>query len=136
MIAMAKQLSRVVVLTNPETRNAEVFRPGDDVPAWAREVITNPTAWDGGDTADSTPEPPKQPEPLKDPEPPKEPEPPSNPAGDGTGDDPKDAIEEPPRAGRGSSLEAWQGYADALGIEYANDATRDDIVAAVDAAKA
>lgn len=36
----------------------------------------------------------------------------------------------PPRAGRGSSLDAWRGYADAVGVTYPADAGRDDIIAA------
>ncbi|MFC9786438.1 hypothetical protein [Rhodococcus sp. NPDC127528] len=30
-----------------ESGTYHVFGPGDDVPAWAAEVITNPAAWDG-----------------------------------------------------------------------------------------
>lgn len=40
---------------------------------------------------------------------------------------------EPPRSGKGSGVEAWRTYADALGITHPDDATRDDIVALVDA---
>lgn len=50
---------------------------------------------------------------------------PSDPASDG----------EPPRAGRGSGVEAWAEYATSKGIEVPADATRDDIVALVDASK-
>lgn len=41
----------------------------------------------------------------------------------------------PPKAGRGSGLEAWQKYADDNGITYAEGATRDDIIAAVEASQ-
>lgn len=42
--------------------------------------------------------------------------------------------EEPPRSGAGSGKDAWKAYADNLGVDYDDDATRDDIIAAVDAA--
>ena len=40
---------------------------------------------------------------------------------------------EPPRAGEGSGTEVWREYATALGLEIADDASRADIIAAVDA---
>lgn len=40
---------------------------------------------------------------------------------------------EPPRAGRGSSVESWIAYADSIGIQVADDSSRDDVIAAVDA---
>ena len=40
---------------------------------------------------------------------------------------------EPPRAGRGSSREAWAAHAGGLGVDVTEDMTRDDIIAAVDA---
>lgn len=39
---------------------------------------------------------------------------------------------EPPRSGKGSGVEAWREYATSLGVEVADDATRDDIIAVVD----
>lgn len=44
-------------------------------------------------------------------------------------------LDEPARAGAGSSTEAWAAYADAKGVTYAQGAGRDEIIAAVDAAK-
>ena len=41
-------------------------------------------------------------------------------------------VAEPPRSGKGSGVEAWREYATSLGVEVADDATRDDIIAAVD----
>lgn len=46
-----------------------------------------------------------------------------------------DAAEEPPRTGKGSSGKAWRDYAGRVGVVVADDATRDDIIAAVDAAR-
>lgn len=42
---------------------------------------------------------------------------------------------EPPRAGRGSGKEAWAEYATGLGVEFDPEASRDDIIAAVDASR-
>lgn len=44
-------------------------------------------------------------------------------------------AEEPPRAGKGSGREAWVTYAETVGIEHDEDATRDEIIAAIDASK-
>jgi hypothetical protein len=46
---------------------------------------------------------------------------------------PTSSIPEPPRVGRGSSRDAWAAYAEGLGVPVADDASRDDIIAAVDA---
>lgn len=40
---------------------------------------------------------------------------------------------EPPRAGKGSGLTAWQEYAASVGVAYDSEMSRDDIIAAVDA---
>lgn len=40
---------------------------------------------------------------------------------------------EPPRAGRGSGLEAWTAYAETLEIEVPDGASRDDVIELVDA---
>lgn len=40
----------------------------------------------------------------------------------------------PPKAGKGSSREAWAEYADANDVGYGPDDGRDDIIAAVEAA--
>ena len=45
------------------------------------------------------------------------------------------APAEPARSGAGSGVEAWRGYARSAGVQVADDAGRDDIIAAVDAAK-
>lgn len=44
-------------------------------------------------------------------------------------------IPEPPRGGAGSGVEAWREYATNTGVEFDADATRDDIIAAVDLAR-
>lgn len=42
-----RKLAVTVHVANPETGTTEVFRPGDDVPSWAAEAITNPDVWEG-----------------------------------------------------------------------------------------
>src|SRR4051812_20900309 len=51
------------------------------------------------------------------------------------GDDPAPAqLEAPPKGGAGSGREAWAEYAAASAVPVADDATREDIIAALDAA--
>jgi hypothetical protein len=45
------------------------------------------------------------------------------------------AGEEPPRSGRGSGVDVWRDHAERLGLLVDEDASRDDIVALVDASK-
>lgn len=44
-------------------------------------------------------------------------------------------IPEPPRGGAGSGVDAWRDYATQTGVEFNDDMTRDDIIAAVDLAR-
>lgn len=44
--------------------------------------------------------------------------------------EPRVVPDPPPRAGRGSSLTAWQAWADQAGVPYGLDDKRDDIIAA------
>lgn len=44
--------------------------------------------------------------------------------------------EAPPRSGPGSGVEAWKAYAAAVGVNVAEGASRDDVIAAVDTASA
>ncbi len=43
--------------------------------------------------------------------------------------------EEPPRSGRGSSVDAWTEYAESLGLTVRDDSSRDDVIALVDDSK-
>lgn len=45
------------------------------------------------------------------------------------------AVEAPPRAGKGSGRDEWAAYAASLGVDVDDDAGRDDIIAAVEAAQ-
>ncbi|MEV8349055.1 hypothetical protein ACFVTT_15640 [Streptomyces niveus] len=51
--------------------------------------------------------------------------------GDGSGGD----VEAPPRSGRGSGVEAWRKFAEQHDVEVAPDASREDIIAACEAAE-
>lgn len=83
-----------------------VYAPGDDVPAHHAKLITNPKAWGDGEA----------------------------PEGESLAPAPAPAGPvAPPRAGKGSGMDAWVTYAEALGLEVDESATRDDIIAAVDA---
>lgn len=44
-------------------------------------------------------------------------------------------VPEPPRGGTGSGVDVWREYATRIGVEFDEDASRDDIVAAVDLAR-
>ena len=46
-----------------------------------------------------------------------------------------DEDEVPPRSGKGSGLTAWKAFADAHGVSYPEDASRDDIILACEEAK-
>ena len=113
--------------------DGEPYGPGE-VPAGVAARITNPAAWEGGvlPSQDTAP-------PVVSPEP-------SVPDSTGEGesgtspDDPETPVVPdplPPRPavqGAGSAKEKWLEYAQALGVEVGHDMTRDEIVAAVDAA--
>lgn len=50
------------------------------------------------------------------------------------GGDGEDASEVPPQSGRGSGKDAWAAYAEAHGVTVDEDATRDQIIADLEAA--
>lgn len=100
------------------------FGPGEKLPKWAREQITNPNVWaeddegkagedGGGNSADA--------------------------GGDGGGEE--SPLQVPPKAGAGSGADAWRAYAveaakrAGLNIELDDAASRGDIIAALDDAK-
>lgn len=97
-----------------DDKGAEHVLPaGSTVPSWARDRVTNPAAY-----ADAA-----QPEAAED-------------EGQGDGETAGDGDQggPPPKAGRGSSAEAWAAYAATHDVAVAPDASRDDIVAACEAA--
>lgn len=58
-------------------------------------------------------------------------QPPAGPAASG---DEQGTVSPPPKAGQGSSAEAWRTYAAAVDVEVPADASRDDVIAALEAA--
>ncbi|MCU1675341.1 MAG: hypothetical protein JWM93_99 [Frankiales bacterium] len=107
---MSKQLTGTVHVRTDDGKSG-VFGPGDTVPKWAADLITNPKAW-GAEAAPTPPPPP--------------------PGGGGGYTSP----ERPPVAGKGSGKDAWAAYAAARNVEVDPSATRDEIVAAIEGAEA
>lgn len=103
---MGRQLRSTVVI------GEKSYLAGSEPPADVAKLITNPDAWDG------------EPEPVK------APRRRAARSGGGSGGQ---SSEEPPRGGEGSGVEEWRAHAEKLDIEVPEDATRDDIVALVDA---
>ncbi|MDF9718114.1 hypothetical protein [Nocardioides sp. ChNu-99] len=90
------------------TVGATTYPPGVVPDAVAKE-ITNPKAWATGPTS-----------PGEDPD--------ADADAAGSGSD----AGEPPRAGKGSGVDAWAAYAKTLGLEVKDDATRDELIELVD----
>lgn len=99
------------LITTVHVRDADgvvsVFGPGDTIPAWAAKQITNPKAWDTAPNA----------------------------AADDLSGGAAGAVEVPvpAKGGKGSGLPKWQAYAKFKGYEFDDDATREDIIAALEA---
>lgn len=114
------------------TGRAANFGPDDSLPDWAVASISNPDVWDG--EAPPTPE---------------------KPTTAAAGSDPSDEVQRlkariaeleaaqtggggqpaiPSRRGPGSGAPEWREYARGLGVTVADDASRDDAIAAVEAA--
>lgn len=105
-----RRLARTVTLWDEKAQAPIVLEAGTVPDEWAADQIPNPKAW--------------------------APEEESTPDGDGDGSGTSDeSPEEPPREGTGSGVGAWRKYAKAIGVEVPKDAKRDEIIAAVDAAK-
>lgn len=102
---MAKKLA-VNVLVVGEDGSPVALLAGDEVPAWAKEQVGD-HCFDGdsNDADDDAPE-------LE--------------SGEGGGI--------PPKSGRGSGAQAWADYAQANGVDVDEDASKDDIIAALEAA--
>lgn len=97
---MTRRLAAWVYVHRPDTGETVGFGPDDDVPGWAADLITNPAAWGAGSRWSI-------PAPL-DPGP----------------TDPRLTMRRPKG---NASREEWADYADALGVSYAQGATRNQI---------
>lgn len=93
---------------------SHAFGPSDNVPAWARELITNPDVWDDDDTDAAQAD--------------------SGDDGDDDGPADDDSDGPPPKAGQGASRARWAEYAAANDVHVESDAKREDIIAACEAA--
>lgn len=87
-----------------------VFAPGQDLPDWAAEKITNPDVWDEEPAGASSHAPPA-----------------------GGGEQPPPASP-PPRSGSGSGRDAWAKYAQDNRVDVADGTSREDIIAALEKA--
>jgi len=106
---MARKLSTFVTVheRNDEgepTGRSETYGPNDTLPAWAEKAITNPDVWADAEQASA----------------------PAEPVVDQDGP--------PPKGGAGSGAPAWREYAARNDVEVASDASRENVVAALDAA--
>lgn len=92
------------VYVNTDRGVAAAFGPDDDVPRWAAEQM-GAHCFEGGE------------HPLA-----------------GTEESGESADGPPPKAGRGSSTEAWVAYAEGNGVAVDDGLSRDEIIAAVERA--
>ncbi|GAA3509997.1 hypothetical protein GCM10022234_00190 [Aeromicrobium panaciterrae] len=150
---MSRALATTVILPDPDTGEARVFLAGTVPDEWAADLITNPKAWGEGvkpavdeesdQDADDTYEDDSQDESEQDEsddesdtdeeEDESDQDPDAN-ESDKESDDSEVELVEPPRTGEGSGVKAWRAYATAKNVSFPEDAKRDEIIAAVDAA--
>jgi hypothetical protein len=78
-----------------------VYGPDDEVPAEHAALITNPKAWEGGEL----------------------------PTSENESQETGDTDEAPPRAGAGSTRDAWAQFAESHGVHVEDEDKRDDIIA-------
>jgi len=100
------------VHVNDDSGRTHVFGPGDQVPDWAAQKITNPKAWAQAPYAD----PGGQDETAA-----------------GQGQSPGDQTGRPAAS---ASKDVWAAYASVLGVQIPPGATKAEITAAVEAAEA
>ena len=136
--AGGRKLAAYVTLRDPKFRLV-TFAAGDVPPAWAQALITNPKAWASTDESASTPEGgPTQPEGSQEDAPPAADD--QAPADTQTGPLPlrkatEGELAEPPKRGAGSGKDAWAAFAESKGITVTDGMSRDDIIAAIEAAE-
>jgi hypothetical protein len=105
------KLALTVHVHDPETGRTVVLNRGTEVEGRLLTLITNPGVWEDPDAVveaaaefQST---------------------------QAEEDETTDAVVEPPRAGKGSSRDAWALFATNHGVQVEDDDTRDDIIAAL-----
>jgi hypothetical protein len=110
---MSKKLGSLSCYALDKEDNAVWFYPGDELPDWAAKQMGDHVFDKGDGGADPSPSPspsPKRPHPAD--------------SGDGP----------PPKAGAGGGRDAWAAYAESKGVEVADDAKRDHIIAELEKA--
>lgn len=107
-----RKLIGTTVVRNPETQGVVTLRPGMKVPDWAEDQVGD-HLFKSKAQSDAAVEPQQSTPPAPAPA--------------------QQQDGQPPRAGRGSSLEAWAEYAAKVPIAVPEGATRDEIIALVDA---
>lgn len=105
------------------------FGPHDDVPDWAAEQIRNPHAWASEQPGAAPGSPPAGAAATP---PPADTTAPTS-AGQAPAT-PTTSTEPPPRAGKGSGTAAWAAYARGNGVQVGPQDSREDIIAALEAA--
>lgn len=110
---MVRRLTANVILAHPETGEPVIFEEGHEVPDWAADLITTPGLLGGG-VADA-----------------------AAPSAEIPGTDPDDDEGDsgaplPPKKGPKATVAAWAAYARAQGFEADDDATRAEIIAALE----
>lgn len=101
------KLALTVHVHDPETGRTVVLNRGTEVEGRLLTLITNPGVWEDPDAVAEF-----EASHLED-------------------DESTDAVVEPPRAGKGSSRDAWALFAANHGVQVGDDDTRDDIIAAL-----
>jgi hypothetical protein len=101
---------------DPETGRTVVLNRGTDVQGRLLLLISNPGVWADPEEADRARSEFEN-------------------AQASDGEEPVEALVEPPRSGAGSGRDAWVSFAAQQGVDVGDDDTRDDIIAAVDAEK-
>ncbi|MEV7267067.1 hypothetical protein AB0N38_26245 [Micromonospora aurantiaca] len=104
-----------------------VFGPDDTVPAWAAKKITNPGAWVGGKVPSAVEDPQAEAARLRARLAELE-------AGAAGGGDEPSQDGPPPKGGPGSGAPAWREYAASKQVEVAENASREDVWEALEAA--
>jgi hypothetical protein len=110
-----RRLAFTVHVEDPETGRTVVFLRGATPPERIQTLITNPDVWEGEEEAPVVEAAAETPAPVKT----------AAVAPDG---------DEPPRSGKGSSKDAWAAFAATHGVAVDDEASRDDIIAALVAA--
>jgi hypothetical protein len=155
---MSKKLAGFVAVHDDDGK-AHLFGPDDNVPAWAVKKITNPNAWEAGETpaSEETPQTKSAPKASAKEKPAKgkgkaataapaasstedsgtgdeDEETEESDTGEGDGTASEEAVEIPPQGGPKATVDAWTEYAKAVGFEIEGEPTRKEIIEALDAA--